>query len=206
VSGGNRKQSARYARAPSIFLVSAANHDATPRFVPIHHPPLSFLPCRPSRARLNFISRESEQAARLVTKKNLERILQRDSDRQSWDVSTYIDVTTFGSAGPGEGSKGSEPCLAAARHYFECGTLVEMRLAAPRQRSEKQGERGGKRGNGKAEKEREREKDRFEDRFHLSLMNDDDDAASARAPMTRFVRAICAKGAKGRCGMLTLRP
>jgi len=95
-------------------------------------------------------------------KKNLGRILRRDSDRESWDVSTYVDVTTFGSAGPGEGSKGSEPCLTAARHYFECDTLVEMRLAAPRQRSEKQGERRQTQGQRSGEREREREREREE--------------------------------------------
>ena len=46
-----------------------------------------------------------------------------DSD-EGWDISTYVDVTTFGSNELEEGSKGSEPCVAVARHYFECDTSL----------------------------------------------------------------------------------
>lgn len=92
------------------------------------------------------LSREKEYAKErkserrvVVMKKNLRRILQIATGRR--DISTYVDVTTFGSGGSGVKSKGSEPCLVVACHYSECDAPVEMRRAAPKQLQDKEGRR-----------------------------------------------------------------
>lgn len=111
-----------------------------------------------------------------VMKKNLRRILQIADG--GCDISTYVDVTIFGSNESGEGSKGSESCLVAARHYFECDTPVEMRRAAPRQRCGRETEKTLRR--------------------LVPFFNDDDNAALERRQRRRGSLAPFAKRDKRR--------